>query len=58
MLWPAKRHPHLNGLVLVDAEVVHETKDLLAMFPHALLVELGLWGWYLLHHPAVLTNLA
>lgn len=43
MLWPPKSHPHLYGLVLVNAEVVHETKDLLAMLSHALLVELGLW---------------
>lgn len=43
MLLPAKSHPHLNGLVLVDAKVVHETKDLFAVLSHALLVELRLW---------------
>lgn len=54
---PAKSHSHLYGLVLVNAEVVHETKDLLTMISQARLVELGLWRRYLLHHPAVLTNL-
>lgn len=43
MLWIAKSHPHLYGLVLVDAKIVHETKDLLAMLSYALPVELRLW---------------
>lgn len=43
MICLAKNYPYLYSLVLVDAKVVHETKDLLAMLSHSLPVELGFW---------------